>query len=182
VELPGRLGAVTRRVGIAVEGIAQDVADAVVPVAVDAVDLNEVLERVDVNALLEKLDLDRLLERVDLDALIARVDLNAVLDRVDPNRLVARVDIDQVLQRVDINEVAKRVDVDALVARSDLETIVARSTSGLASEGVDTLRSQGVGLDSFVHRWIDRLLGRQGDRPVGPASLVAPPPTGDAAL
>jgi hypothetical protein len=175
VELPRRLSAATRRVGIAVGEMAQDVADTVVPAVVDAVDVNELIERVDLNALLDKLDLDRLLERIDLDALIERVDVNAVLDRIDPDRLVARVDLDQVLQRVDINEVAKRVDVDELVARSDLETIVARSTSGLASQAVDTLRSQGVGVDSFLHRWIDRLLGRQGERPVGPASLVPPP-------
>jgi hypothetical protein len=177
VELHGPLGAMTRRVGNAVGGLAQDMAGTVVPVVVDAVDVNELLERIDVNALLDTLDLDRLLERVDLDAVIDRVDLNAVLDRIDPDRLVARLDLDQVLQRVEINELTKRIDLDALVARSDLETIIARSTSGLASEAVDTVRSQGVGLDGFVHRWVDRVLGRHGERPVGPASLVAPPKT-----
>jgi hypothetical protein len=37
------------------------------------------------------------------------------------------------------------------------------------------VRSQGVGLDGFVHRWVDRLLGRH-DPPLGPPALVPPKP------
>lgn len=201
VDIPGPFGAMSRRVGSAVEGIAQDVAGTVVPLAVDAVDVNELVERVDFDAVMEKLDVNKLLERIDFDAvmdkldinglmtrididtLVDRIDLNAVLDRVDANRLVARIDLDQVLQRVDlnellnrvdINELVKRIDIDAIVARSDLETIVARSTSSLATEALDAVRSQGVGLDGFVNRWVDRLLGRHSDRPPGPAALLPP--------
>jgi hypothetical protein len=85
------------------------------------------------------------------------------MDRVDLNRLFARLDMNQILERVDVNEI---------VARTDLEAIITRSTSGLASEALDAVRSQGVGLDGFVNRWVDRLLGRHGERPAGPVALL----------
>jgi hypothetical protein len=177
VDLPGPLASVSRRVGSAMGGFAQDVADTVVPLAVDAVDINELVERVDIDALLDKFDVNRLLERVDLDTILDRVDLDRLVARLDMDAILERVDLDAVLMRVDVNELVKRIDIDEVVARSDLEAIVTRSTSGLASHAVDTVRSQGVGLDGFVHRWVDRLLGRSGDRPVGPPALVAPKST-----
>ncbi|HEY1278405.1 MAG TPA: hypothetical protein VGF22_01940 [Acidimicrobiales bacterium] len=176
MELPGRLGAVSRRVGSAMEGIAQDVAGTVVPLAVDAVDVNELVERIDIDAVIEKVDINAVLARVDIDALIDRIDLNAVLDRVDPDRLVARLDMDGLLARVDVNELVKRIDLDAVVARTDLEGIIARSTSGVATQALDAVRSSGVGLDGFVQRWVDRVLGRHGDRPAGPPALVQTKP------
>ena len=166
----------TRRVGSAVEGLAEDVADSVVPLAIDAVDVNELVDRIDLNAVVEKVDINELLERVDIEAVLDRIDLNAVLDRVDPERLVARIDLNAVLARVDVDDLVKRIDIDAVVARTDLEGIIARSTSGVATQAVDAVRSSGVGLDGFVHRWVDRFLGRHGDRPVGPAALVSPKP------
>jgi len=164
VDLPRRFNAASRRIGSAVEGAAQEVAGAVVPLAVDAVDVNELVERVDLDAVMDKLDVNRILERIDIDSLLDRVDLNAVMDRVDLNRLVARLDMNQILQHVDINEI---------VARTDLESIITRATSGLAAEALDAVRSQGVGLDGFVHGWVDRLLGRHGERPAGPVALLA---------
>jgi hypothetical protein len=163
VSVPRRFGDLSRRVGSAVEGAAQDVAGAVVPLAVDALDVNDLVERVDLDAVLDKLDLNRVLARIDIDTLLDHVDLNAVLDRVDLDRLVARLDMDQILQRVDINEI---------VARTDLEAIITRATTGVAAEALDAVRSQAVGLDGFIHRWVDRLLGRHDERPAGPAALL----------
>ena len=40
----------------------------------------------------------------------------------------------------------------------------------MASEGVDAVRSAGVGLDGFVHRWVNRVL-RRSSIPSGPPGL-----------
>ena len=44
----------------------------------------------------------------------------------------------------------------------------------MASEVLDLVRAQGVGLDDFVARWVNRVLRRKSDDwPVGPPELVA---------
>ncbi|MCB1028246.1 MAG: hypothetical protein KDB24_10850, partial [Microthrixaceae bacterium] len=109
----------------------------------------------------------------DVDAVVARVDVDAIMTRVDVDALMERVDIDALLARVDINAMVGRVDVDSLVQNTELGAIIAKSTSGAASEALDAVRAQGVGLDGFVDRWIARLLRRQvADLPEGPPLLV----------
>jgi hypothetical protein len=53
---------------------------------------------------------------------------------------------------------------------------MARSGSAVMSEAIDTVRSGGVGLDGFVHRWVDRILRRGTDgHPGAPPASVLPP-------
>ena len=131
-----------------------------------------VAERV-VNLVLEAIDLDALLERVDVDRIVARVDVNALLERVDVDRIVERVDVNAVVERVDIDHVVEQLDIDSLVAQTELGAIIAKSTTGVLTEVLDLLRSQGVGLDDFIARWTDRLLRRDpGSLPLGPPLLT----------
>jgi CBS-domain-containing membrane protein len=96
-----------------------------------------------------------------------------LMTQLDLNAVLARIDIDQIVAKVDINAIVERVDIDALVQRTELEAIVARASAGVATDLVDSVRSAGVGLDSFVHRQVDRLLRRNGStRPSGPPLLV----------
>jgi hypothetical protein len=60
-----------------------------------------VAERV-VTLVVDALDLDALLARIDLDQLLARVDVAALLDRIDVDALVARVDVEQLVARIDL--------------------------------------------------------------------------------
>jgi hypothetical protein len=77
-----------------------------------------------------------------------------------------------------VNAVLERVDIDDVVERTEFGTLMARSGSAVMSQVVDTVRSQGVGLDGFIHRWIDRILRRDaGAGPGGPALLVQAPAT-----
>jgi hypothetical protein len=79
------------------------------------------------------------------------------------------------VDRVDVNDLVRRVDVDALVQDTDLGAVIARSTGGAASDVLDAARSQAVGLDQFVDRWVRRLLRRRQPGPdVPPALLPAP--------
>jgi hypothetical protein len=167
-----------RRRGLLGAGIDR-VAGAVVPAVTRSVDAEELLDRIDLDALLERVDLDRVLARLDIDALVQRVDVDALVQRVDVDALVQRVDVDALVRRVDVDALVQRVDVDALVQRVDVAAlveraavgdIISRSTGEVASNTLDLLRRQLVGLDVIALRFVNRVLRRD------PASLPAGPP------
>ena len=150
--------------------------------AVARVDVDALLDRVDPDRLLDRVDPDRLLDRVDPDRLLDRVDPDRLLDRVDPDRLLARMDANALIDRVDVNQIVAKVNVDALIAKTELGAIVAKSTSGVATEALDAVRSQGVGLDALMMRWTNRVLRRPATGiPAGPAKLVLETEPGIAA-
>jgi hypothetical protein len=132
-----------------------------------------------VKLVVDALDVNALIDRVDMNAVIDRVDINAIVERVDINAIVERVDIDEVIERVDINAIVERLDIEAILEHTELGSIIARSTSGVASEVLDVVRANGVTLDDALARWVNRLLRRRpGSLPVGPVLLVeAGPPT-----
>ncbi len=140
---------------------------------VSRVDIDAIVARVDIDALLARLDLTAVLDRIDLDHLLASIDLDAVLERIDLNALLGSVDLDALLAGVDLNEVLAGLDIDALMSETELGGIIARSTSGVASEALDVVRSQGVGMDGFINRLVNRTLGRDpAELPPGPPLLV----------
>jgi len=99
-----------------------------------------------------------LLRAFDVNTLAQRIDLNVLLDRIDVNELIKRVDVQVLLDRVDVNDLVQRIDMNALVAETDLSAVITRSSGGLATEALDAVRSQAVGLDRFIDRWVDRVL------------------------
>ena len=136
---------------------------------VDQVDVDKILDQVDVNKVVDQVDVDKILDQVDLDKLVDRIDPDKLLDRIDVDRLLAKVDIDDLLARmdmdaiaarVDINAIAERIDIDALAMHTDIGAMIARSSGGVASEALDAARSQAVGLDEWIARWVARLLRR----------------------
>jgi hypothetical protein len=146
-------------VGSRVEQLAQALAERIVPLVLDAIDINAILDRIDVNKIIERVDVDKVISRVDIE------------------KVVERVDIEKVIERVDINKIVSEIDIDSLVEQTELGSIIARSTTGILTEILDVIRSQGVGLDDFVLRWGNRVIGRRkriADWPVGPPLLVEP--------
>ncbi len=134
----------------------------------------QVAERV-VALVLDAIDIDALLDRVDVEKLIERVDVEKIIERVDVEKIVERVDVQKIIERVDINAIVGEMDIDVLVEQTELGAIIARSTTGILSEVLDVIRAQGVGLDDFSLRWANRLIGRKvTDWPKGPPLLVAP--------
>lgn len=114
-------------------------------------------------------------DRVDVGAVVDAIDINAILARIDLGAVLEHIDIQAVIEKVDIAEVVARVDVDDLIARTELGAIIAQSTSGVASQALDAVRSQTVGLDGFTDRIVNRALRRR-SVPAGPPLLVDPPP------
>jgi hypothetical protein len=135
-------------VGDRFERLAQSIAERVVNLVLDAIDINALIDRVDINALVDKVDMDEMVDKLDVEAIIDRVDVNAIISRVD---------------------------IDSLVEKTELGSIIAKSTTGVLTEVLDLVRSQGVGLDDFFARWTNRILHRKpGSLPIGPALLVTP--------
>ena len=94
--------------------------------------------------------------------------------------VVPALDVNALLDEVDLNAVLDRVDLMAssahrhrrLVKQTDLGAIIASSTSGVASDALDVVRSQTVGLDEFMARWIGWLRRRPYTGPPGPPDGV----------
>jgi hypothetical protein len=155
-------------IGSRMEQLAQSLAERVVPMIIDAIDINSIIEKVDINQVVQRVDVDEIVSKVDVDKIVDRVDIEAIIDRVD---------IQKIIDRVDINKIVEGIDIDALVEQTELGSIIARSTTGIVTEILDVIRAQGVGLDDFVFRWGNRLVGRRAkvaDWPEGPPLLVAP--------
>jgi hypothetical protein len=153
-------------IGSRVEQLAQSLAEHIVPLIVEAIDIDSILDKVDV---------EKLVERVDVEKVIERVDVQKIIDRVDIQQVIDKVDIQQVLDKVDINAIVDKIDIDALVEQTELGSIIARSTTGVLTEVLDVIRAQGVGLDDFILRWGNKLAGRGkkvADWPKGPPLLV----------
>jgi hypothetical protein len=100
-----------------------------------------------------------------VELVVSALDVNALLDQVDLNAL---------LERVDLNEIVKRIDIEALVKQTDLGAIIASSSSGVAGDVLDVVRSQTVGLDEFIARGIARLRRRPYAGPPGPPDRLRP--------
>jgi hypothetical protein len=100
-----------------------------------------------------------------VELVVSALDVNALLDQVDLNAL---------LEQVDLNEIVKRIDIEALVKQTDLGAIIASSSSGVAGEVLDVVRSQTVGLDEFIARGIARLRRRPYTGPPGPPDRLRP--------
>jgi hypothetical protein len=109
-----------------------------------------------------------------VELVMSAVDVNALLDQVDLNAVLDQVDIDRLLERIDLNDIVKRLDVEALVEQTDLGAVIAASSSGVAGDVLDVVRSQAVGLDEFIARWIGRLRRRPYAGPPGPPARPRP--------
>ena len=112
-------------IGSRVEQLAQSLAEHIVPLIVDAIDID---------AILDKVDVEKIVERVDVDKIIERVDVQKIIDRVD---------VQEIIERVDINAIVNKIDIDSLVEQTELGSIIARSTTGILTEVLDVIRAQG---------------------------------------
>ena len=146
-------------IGNRVEQLAQSLAEHIVPMIVAAIDIDSIIDKVDVEKIIERVDVDEIVERVDVQ------------------KIIERVDVQKIIERVDINAIVNQIDIDSLVEQTELGSIIARSTTGILTEVLDVVRAQGVGLDDFILRWGNLLIGR-GKKvrnwPKGPPLLVAP--------
>ena len=67
-----RLRLAGKRVTDPLESLSQRVAERVVDLVVQALDVNALMRRVDLNAVLDRVDINKILAQVDVSALVAR--------------------------------------------------------------------------------------------------------------
>jgi hypothetical protein len=157
-----------------IESMAQAIAERVVNLVMDAIDIDALLDGIDVDRIISRVDVDKIIDRVDVEKIIERVDVERIIDRVDVEKIIERVDVNAVVEKVDVGRIVDQLDIDALVEQTELGSIIAKSTTGVASEVLDVIRAQGVGLDDFFARLTNRLLRRNmADLPLGPPALVS---------
>jgi hypothetical protein len=118
--------------------------------------------------------IDLVINAVDLNELVTQIDLNAVLDRVDITRVLDKVDLNKLLEQVDLNALIQRIDVEALVTQTDFGEIIAKQSGGIASGALDAVRGQAVGVDDAIDRGVWRLVRRNAPRPEAPVLLQGP--------
>jgi len=91
--------------------------------------------------------------------------------QVDVDEVLQKVDLDALMARLDMNAIVQRIDIDAVIQHTDLGAIIARSSGGVAGNALDVVRSQTVGLDEFLARWVARLRRRPYTGPPGPSDV-----------
>src|ERR1700691_608241 len=95
---------------------------------------------------------------------------------MSPNPIGNRVEqLAQSLAEHIVPLIVDAIDIDSLVEQTELGSIIARSTTGILTEVLDVIRAQGVGVDDFILRWGNRLIGRRKkvqDWPAGPPLLL----------
>jgi uncharacterized RDD family membrane protein YckC len=108
------------------EQLAQAIAASIVPLIVEAIDVDALVAEIDVDALVHRVDVDDIVQRVNVEQIVDRIDIQRIIQRADVNAIVKEVDVDELIARVDANALVARVDVDALIRRVDVEDIIQR--------------------------------------------------------
>jgi hypothetical protein len=146
-----------RRLADQMESIAQAVAQRVIDLVVEALDMNALIARIDLNIVLARVNLNEVVDLIDLNVVVDRIDLTVVVDRIDLIQLFDLLDMNSLMARVDINQIVSQVDIEALVKDTDLGAIMVSSSGTLATEAVDLGRSHAVSMDDTLARWASKI-------------------------
>jgi hypothetical protein len=118
-----------------------------------------VLDQIDLTSLaLDRVDLDQVIGSIDMDEIVRRIDMDAIVARIDPNAIADRIDIARMIERIDLSALA--LDV---IEGVDLPEIIRASTGVVASDTMRTVRLETISADRAVARFVDRILRRRED-------------------
>jgi len=80
--------------------------------------------------------------------------------------VVGQLDFERLVQRIPVEDIVAQVDVEAVVARIDLAGVIRESTVSVGTEAIDALRDQGMAIDAWSARVVDRVLFRKRPRQI----------------
>jgi hypothetical protein len=89
-----------------------------------------------------------------------------IVQQVTEN-VIAQLDFVRIVERIPVDDIAAAVDVEGIVQRIDLGGVIRESTASLTMETVDALRTQGITVDDWTSRVVDRVLLRKQPRNTG---------------
>jgi hypothetical protein len=86
-----------------------------------------------------------------------------IVQQVTEN-VIAQLDFVRIVEQIPIDDIAAAIDIEAIVQRIDLGGVIRESTASLTMETVDAARSQGIAVDAWTARVVDRVLLRKQPR------------------
>ena len=86
-----------------------------------------------------------------------------IVQQVTEN-VIAQLDFVRIVEQVPVDDIVAALDIEAIVGRVDLGGVLRESTANLTVETVDAVRSQGIALDQFTARIVDKVFFRKGPR------------------
>lgn len=86
-----------------------------------------------------------------------------IVQQVTEN-VIAQLDFVRIVEQIPVDEIASAVDVEGIVRRVDLGGIIREATAGVTMETVDAVRTQGITIDRWTARVVDRVLLRRQPR------------------
>jgi hypothetical protein len=89
--------------------------------------------------------------------------LPVIIQQVTEN-VIAQLDLPGLVRQIPMEDIVEQVDIEAIVQRIDLGGVIRESTLGISTEVVEGLRDQGMALDVFTARIVDRVLFRKKPR------------------
>jgi hypothetical protein len=89
--------------------------------------------------------------------------LPVIIQQVTEN-VIAQLDLPSLVRQIPMEDIVEQVDIEAIVQRIDLGGVIREATVGLSAEVVEGLRDQGMALDVFTARVVDRMLFRKKPR------------------
>ncbi len=91
-----------------------------------------------------------------------------IVQQVTEN-VIAQLDFVRIVEQIPIDDIAASIDVEAIVQRIDLGGVIRESTASLTMETVDAFRSEGIAVDGWLTKTVDKVLfrGRVRDLDVG---------------
>lgn len=104
---------------------------------------------------IDAMPIDEIIERIPLEQIVARIPIEQLMARIDVNALIGQIDIESLLGRIDIG----KLTADAL-AGVDFGDLLRESTASVGTEVRDVTRTQAMNADVLLARVIDRVLRR----------------------
>jgi hypothetical protein len=86
-----------------------------------------------------------------------------IVQQVTEN-VIAQLDFVRIVEQIPVDDIAAAVDVEGIVRRVDLGGIIREATAGVTMETVDAVRTQGITIDEWSARVVDRILLRKQKR------------------
>jgi hypothetical protein len=89
-----------------------------------------------------------------------------IVQQVTEN-VLAQLDFVRLVEQIPVDDIAAAIDIEAIVQRIDLGGVIRESTASITMETVDAARTQGIALDAWTSRVVDRVLLRKKPRDTG---------------
>ena len=98
------------------EQLAQALAERIVPMVIEAIDIDALIDRVDIDKVVSRVDVEKIIDRVDINAIVEKLDIDALVEQTELGSIIARSTTGIVSEVLDVIR-AQGVGLDDFVFR-----------------------------------------------------------------